>query len=367
MRVLQKMAQGIAAVACGVVVAWAVSRGLTDRFRWSQYPWWVPTWGWAGAAAVLLAVSWASAWLGRARKAGRVARRLGIAGLVVMCGEFGLLECRAYRLVGRAPLQAAAASERGMRVLFWNPSSIWHAELPKWMTVVPADLVVITNPSWALPMSGIAETMGKPWYIPTDRFVVISREPVARWGLTSLGLHGREHIPTPGRGLGESVGGNIDPGRAMWLEIDAGKTLGRRVVVWVLDLPSDEALGRWQTAEQAVAVMRAWPGPAIHSSSNFRQRTEEPMVGFPAPDIVIGDLNSPRGSASISVLAPGMREAYAQAGAGYVATFPQRFPLVHIDQVLTGAGLKATDYRVIDPGFGRHLLQWARIEAESAP
>jgi endonuclease/exonuclease/phosphatase family metal-dependent hydrolase len=77
----------------------------------------------------------------------------------------------------------------------------------------------------------------------------------------------------------------------------------------------------------------------------------------------MGDLNEPRGSASVSLLAPGGKEAYAQAGAGYVATFPREHPLLQIDQVLTGPRLKATDYRVLDPGVGRHWMQWARVEA----
>lgn len=360
MRPLQRIAQLGAIATCMLVLGWAVSRLITDRFSWSQYAWWAPTWVWGAAAGFTLWISClahrrARGWL----RGVRWAAGIGVLGVIAY---FGVAECRVYRLPGRVPLGMAAQEQRGMRILFWNPSSVWGADLPKWMTSVPADLVVITNPNWDKPMSLIGKSIGRPWYLPVDRFVVFSRDPILRWGVGSLGLHGREQAPSATAPLGEAPGSHIDAGSALWFEIDARAPLGRTVIVWVLDLPSDERLGRWETAQAAAAAMRAWPGPAISSDRAFAHHTQAVMTGFPAPDLVIGDLNSPRGSASIGVLAPGMREAYSQAGAGYVATFPERFPVVHIDQILTGPGLRATDYRVIDPRMGRHLLQWARVE-----
>jgi hypothetical protein len=353
-----------AAVSVLLLAAWAASRLVTDRWWWSQYAWWTPTWVWIATALGPLGVAWMMALFGGGTRGARRWRRIGTVAAAAAIGYFAFVECRVYRLIGRATLQVAAARPGGLRVLFWNPAGAWGADLPKWMTIVPCDLAVVANPNWERPMSLIGAPMGRPWYIPVDRFVVFSRYKVMRWGFTTLGLHGREQRPTGGAGWGEAPVGSIDPGRAMWLQIDTTEPLGAPVTVWILDLPSDESLGRYASAEQALAALRDWQGPAFVPGPRFNIQTSESMVGFPKPDLIVGDLNSPRGSASLSLLSGGMDNAYDQGGAGYVATFPQRFPLVHIDQVLCGPRLKATDYRVIDPGkWRRHLLQWARIEA----
>ena len=77
----------------------------------------------------------------------------------------------------------------------------------------------------------------------------------------------------------------------------------------------------------------------------------------PPPDIVVGDFNMTRGSASVKALVPGLAHAYDQAGRGYGATFRRDFPLYHLDHTLLSGTLTATDYAVVDLGIGRHLGQ----------
>jgi endonuclease/exonuclease/phosphatase family metal-dependent hydrolase len=54
------------------------------------------------------------------------------------------------------------------------------------------------------------------------------------------------------------------------------------------------------------------------------------------------------------------------AGPGVIVTYPRATPLLHIDHVFVGEGLRATGYRVFDPGVGRHCAQLADIAREAA-
>jgi endonuclease/exonuclease/phosphatase family metal-dependent hydrolase len=80
-------------------------------------------------------------------------------------------------------------------------------------------------------------------------------------------------------------------------------------------------------------------------------------VAAPPPDIVVGDFNMTRGSASVRTLFPGLTHAFDQAGRGYGATFRRGFPLYHLDHTLLADTVQATDYALVDLGIGRHLAQ----------
>ena len=52
-----------------------------------------------------------------------------------------------------------------------------------------------------------------------------------------------------------------------------------------------------------------------------------------------------------------LRHAFDEAGSGWGATFRRDFPIFHIDHTLLGDEIEAVDYRLIDPGIGRHRAQ----------
>src|SRR5437660_1202958 len=141
-RWLTAMAEISAIVSCLIVPAWLLSRTITDRWRWSQYPWWLPTWAWGAVAVAFLACSlWD-------RRHCRRLRRAGLVGLLGLTLYFALVECRIYRLIGREPIQRAAARSGGWRVLFWNPSAAPASDVASHLALVPADLAVIVNPPY---------------------------------------------------------------------------------------------------------------------------------------------------------------------------------------------------------------------------
>lgn len=352
--------------ACGVLAVWLVSRAATDRTIATQYLFWVPTWAYLGTSALALAVSWLLSFTGRGRpsaaagrrrrRPGRVPRLAGVLGLAAATVFMLLVEWRLHALAMRPP------AGDGLRVLYWNapmrPRPVADAVLAQ-----EADLVMIANPVWTLPRERVGERMGAAAEVRTARFLVLSRYPVLRWGETSLGLEGLEQVPSDAWDLVELPEGSIDEGRAMFFELDASEILGRPIVVWLIDLPSDQRLARWEMLGAAAARIGAWEGPAHGEGA----ASDGPARGFPAPDMVVGDFNTPRGSASLRFLTGGMANAYDQGGAGYTATFPRERPLWHIDQMFVAPALRARRYWTLTPDYGRHRIQMADIEAAEGP
>lgn len=364
----------LATLALAVGLTWVIGRTLTDRQQWSQYLFWLPTWVYFGVAVVLLALSVSLAWMAVVRRGkfkrwpGRFLRgaAMMLSGAMMLWAAF--VECRIHALIGRQRAMASAAPEGGLRILFWNPSSFLGIDLATPMLSIPSDLAIVDNPPWDRQMSPLADGYDNcVSLVLQPNFVVLSRFPIKRFAVTTLGLRGREQVPSePGglSGIGETPTGNIDPGRAMFLEVDTTASLGRPVVVWVLDLPSDQRLARRDMMDSAAQAIAAWEGQAMKPLLGGKWAIiPEPVKGFPEPDIVLGDFNTPRGSASLQRLAPGMSNAYDQGGAGYTASFPRGWPLLHLDQVLVAPWLRAQDYRVLDPGIARHKMQWTRLTA----
>ena len=79
-------------------------------------------------------------------------------------------------------------------------------------------------------------------------------------------------------------------------------------------------------------------------------------AGAPAPDLVIGDFNIPRGSASLATLFPEYQNAFDTAGIGYGATFPA-ISLYHIDNTLHAPEVPVQQYFISDASLGPHRAQ----------
>jgi endonuclease/exonuclease/phosphatase family metal-dependent hydrolase len=142
------------------------------------------------------------------------------------------------------------------------------------------------------------------------------------------------------------LGSNIyDPGHAVCVRIDATEQLGRELVIWALDLPSQPRAWRMEVAEAATA----------------RLYTEFSSDRFAGPGIILGDMNTPRGSASLELVSLGYPHAFEEAGRGYVATWPRHRPLFHIDHMYIAPGLRAASYETIDMGISEHRAQTAEI------
>jgi hypothetical protein len=327
------------------------------------------------------------------RTGGVMLRPLLLLGCVGLSGWMAFAGWHVHRAV--APV-AEAPRERTLRVLHWNQAS--RPEITGAGGVVRSqdvDIAVVVNVRNGADRREVVEAMfelappgeGAVRVLPN---IVDQRAPGHIFGAWQVIIGSREKILRAGivplskvDGTDEAWGTSGDAGVVVWCEIEPGERfpgLDRPLVVWAVDLPSDPSLWRQRVMANAASVVAAWEKPAQEVTESGWWRPVGDPVRVPTPDIVIGDFNTPRGSASLDALAPGMEDAFEQAGWGRAASWRQAraagpggplfgraaakmtrllMPLAdwHIDLTLVGERLRATRYRLVDPGGGPHRVQ----------
>lgn len=381
-----------AITASGAILAallWGASRLIGDPNVATQFVLWMPTWAFIGAILALGGVSWCAAMLGRrpasdpAAYADPALRRPGFGAwrrvACALAAALGLYLLLAEWRMGNAiagPEQAPR--ERTLRVLNWNPTSTFMDAFPLVLEPIDADVAFIANPPAIVDWTRVRDQFDPARdAVRFARFAVISRHPVLRWGWADLKVRGSEPVL---QSTHKASWLTIDTGQALWVEVDASATLGRPIVVWFIDMPSNPRIARAKAFEVAARSLREWNGNAMERSSID---AEAPMsaeayaarfgltdpdgpgpmgAGFPPPDVIIGDFNTPRGGRSIQrLVGPDTRSAFAQAGYGPMGTWPRQWGLLAIDQAYTATWLRATRYDVLDPGVGEHRAQVIEI------
>lgn len=374
MRALRRTILGMSLVALAglglLLLLWLVGVSVSDRFAWSQKLSFVPrqflVWpagvAWVAFALLSLAygvvrpqgegVPWRSERRGRMRLPrllGRVRAVTGVGVLLVTLHLVGL-EWRWPMNAGKA---APPVGER-LRVVHWNVGWSYPPEVWDSLAMREADLAIVVNPltrselTWDF--DSMAARMGPGTQVIRDWPInVLSRWPILRHGVTELGFTSRVNVLEEIRSGSELP--PVDPGHAMYVELDAGAPFSRPVVVWIIDLPSDPELRRPAVTRQARERIGMWLGPNNE--------------GFPEPDVVIGDFNIPAGSWSLRNLRrrPGyfMEDAHALAGVGASASYqlprPRDVVWLHIDQCFVKPGVAVARYAVEDGGDTRHRMQ----------
>lgn len=334
-RAAMAVSRGLCVLTILMFAGWVAGAAWTDQWRWSQWVWWVPSVAWIGAGLIGVI---GSALLGRAARAGR---RGGVlfsvaAGLVVvMVGYTVLADWHMLRAL--LPARSAAGD---VGVVFWNPSWNNGRRGLAALGVIESNLspiTIIANPPPILSGNEFRERAAPHGVYVVGRFVVVTEFEVLRSGSMWLGMEGR--VPHPDRDRDPDAKWAIDPGAAAFVELDTTAELGRPIVVWMIDLPSDVALDRMGVAARARQGIESWNGE-----------------GFPAADLIVGDFNIPRGSASLRRIVGDAVHAYDQAGHGYPATWPRALPLLHIDHAFCVGEMRATSYGTVDPGVRDHRL-----------
>ena len=316
---LKMVAKGSVALAMLVLIAWLTGRIVSDRYGWSQWLLWIPTPG-----AILVALLGFLGALRPADKPHRRRRRLLVWGITALAlvGYFTLHE---HRILHRPPSPTA-----GVRIVYWNPNSGTirdGAEAPNMIFIdLDADLTILANARGLKEYDPLAATLGPDGRAFRVRpFLFFTRLPLLEYQ-TLISNGGIEVVH---------------------LRLDATATLGRVISIYAVDLPSDLTTSRMETAKR------------------LRELIES--IAAPEPDIVIGDFNMTRGGAALRAAFPDLEHAYDQAGHSYGATYPRAFPLYHIDHVLLDDSLQALDYRLVNPGVGRHVIQVVELQTRDAP
>jgi hypothetical protein len=372
-----------AAIGAAVLAAWALGRVVTDSWGWSQFVWWLPSPAAVALAAMELALAWGfAAWACRAepRAPGLVSESPGSTPASSTKGRSPARRTRAalwmawtgvtlYMLLGEwhglryiAPVRPAT-DQKTVRVLFWNAEVERLPNFEKRVIEQEPDLAVIANAPRSADWQAVRTAMGKTSTLRTARFSVVSKLPVRRWGWMDLRIAGVR----PRVWVGENWGNiSVDTGQAMFFELDAGGP-GGPAVVWVLDLPSDPTLLRRAMLKEAADEIAAFAGPVmVRGDDGLDRQQPQSAPGFPTPDLVLGDCNTPRGSWSLKMIAGGMTAAFDQAGRGFAATWPRQLPVIAIDQAFVSARLRAVGYRVVDMGAALHRAEVVELAGAAA-
>lgn len=358
---------------CGVLAVlllagWTLGHIVTDRYYFTQFLWWIPT-VISLPVSMVLGVAWRvlapggvhyartdfTRDLGPRRRASRGQRLYLLA-----CGMVGLyVVVEEWRL---GNLFRAPPRDPGVRLVAWNES--WSPMKPMHDNLVAlnADIMFIANPHWTFDAAKVRASMGPTTYAArADILTVFSKYPILRHGYRPLGI-----APEPNRpGYPPLNPNHIDNGQAMWLELDV-PPLGGHVIVWCIDMPSDVWMDRERAFREARGAIDTFRGPIMVRQESGMDRPE-PMsgevLGFPDPDIIMGDCNTPRGSYSLSLLHANMHHAFDDAGVGADYSYPRETPLIAIDQILLGPRLRASTYEILDLGGARHRAQLAVLHA----
>jgi hypothetical protein len=300
------------------ILAWLLGRVLTDRFAWSQFLWWIPT-----PAALIVGVLGLLLAFRTAKTRTRRRRRIFVwtACTLVLFMHFALFE---HRLLHAAP---SVSDDAALTIAHWN-MTLGHiapaGDFAPQLEHLDADVLALTSPSnevRKMLIERAAASEGREHVLNAWPMLLHSRLPIVRV---------RVLVAT-------------DLMYVTLVELDATQRLGRPIVLYLVDLPSNPRRPRTAIASEVRRLMD--------------EASAEP------PDLVVGDFNMTRGSATIDTLFPNFTHAYDAAGHGYAATFPRRLPLYHIDHVLVNqdVGLRAARYDIIDEGASRHRAQKAWI------
>lgn len=345
----------------------------SDRTHTTQYLAWIPSWCWllAGAAGLTL---WSLAAPNRREPVRRSPR--GIAWVIWSLALLGvlMLEWRWYRLVLPSP-----SANNPLRVLVWN---LTYTKLSNAHTRVldsSPDLILLADPNPSMDWQALRQGMGGTTYAVRARtLVAVSRYPIRRFASIPLDI-----APEPNRPAWWPVqAGSSAGGEALCLCLDV-PGYDSEFVIWYLDLPSDAWINRRRMMTEAAAAIANFRGPFLRRTDDGRDIPDHTLrwghtldgggldavpdpsapIGFPPPDLLAGDLNTPRGSWSLSILAPGLGDAASQAAIGPIGTFPRVLPVVHIDQALLGPRCRAINYDTAAPGATPHMAQIVDVEA----
>jgi hypothetical protein len=373
--------RGLLALAWCAIVAWIVGRLVSDRFFWSQFVLWMPSWIIVPGSAACLAISALFGQMGFPRYAAADKRdsswrdaRPGMRSMRwrrvawAMCCVVTLGMVLGEWRVLNAIMRPVASSPT--RLIVWNASEMHRIdEMIQQLRDTKPDIALVANPPIHRSLAAVTQSMGSPekpaHAVVYGRLVVISKFPIMRWAGTELGVTGAKvrRFTWDGGGLL-----SIDKGAALLVQLDTTSALGRPTTVWLVDLPSDPDIPRDRMMREA---RRTLDGMTNYLMRDANGRDVADTWGDVAtnplrtPDIIAGDTNTPRGSRSLDTLnarVDGMLiGAYEQTGYGPDLTYPRRVPLLAIDHTFLAPWLRASLYETHDMGLGTHRLQEVEV------
>jgi endonuclease/exonuclease/phosphatase family metal-dependent hydrolase len=388
------LATALGGLGAGLAAAWLLARAASDRWELTGLVSYAPAWGVLALVLVLLLASrvlaprarvarasaHSTAEGARGRAAGHTRRSAARVRRVGWLLALGLLAVQLFveqRVQNALAPPALVPGAPVFRLATWNVSVWNHRDMTPTLGAAFPDLALVADAAYDVDWNGLRDALRRPgepepMLVRFARLVVVSRAPITRWGGLTLSFpRRRAGSPAP------VVEGSYEA-TAVFIELDATDTLGRPIVVWFVDLPSALDVPRRTSMAALRREIDAFRGPAMRRVEDpDGTRRDEPEAratkaddaapGFPAPDIVAGDFNAPRGAWSIGLLVPAhLRSAFASAGRAWTpfdaAGFPRRRPALHLVQSYVSRDLRPVAARLIDPGVGRHRMEVVEVQ-----
>ncbi len=289
-----------ASAATLLVLAWTGGCVLNDRWAWSQWLWWIPA-----PVALLGALLWFVS--ARLLAPGNLRRwwTVGAGAALVITAAATM---RSFSLVSRAH------SPNALHLVCWNAR--WPGEQARASATALAPwagrVMIISNPGrmaehasmWMREGERMAEA---GTFLLTGPVRVIEARPVVQG----------------------------DDGFATLFRFEAPGTGATSVLA--IDLPSSPFRPRHAALARFAAQVRA-------------------SIDLRTVDLVVGDFNCTRDSASVHDSFPGFHDAWSAAGQGWGASWPRETPLLHIDLALASDRIRIERCELLDPGVGHHRI-----------
>jgi hypothetical protein len=352
-RILPAIARLLTLAAALLTITWLVGHTLTDRSHFSPYLWWLPTFA-------LLALAWPMVFLGWVLE--RLASRLAgfqlrpiisaILFIITIYAVFGFWHLHRYLI---------PAKESNLRIVYWNlavdPNA---ATAPDAIINEKPDLAIIANPRWDRTRPPLLEALGS--LDPNTESDPAETDPAATHLLfrAEIIIATRARITRYAR-VSFDMGTKEPEDRGVILYARIEGLTEAPLDLWVVDMPSNTLRWRGVAATKAREAIDQWTGPIFTLDDIGRwtpNQTDEP---FPAPSIIVGDFNTPRGSHSLKTLTADLTESFAAAGKGLGNTWPRNKPLLGIDLLYTS--LPIANHAIKNPGSGRHRMLVVDLKA----
>lgn len=362
-RLLPAGARLLVVITLLLLTAWIIGQVLTDEHHVTQYLWWVPT-------PIVLALAWPMVLISWVLE--RFSTRLGGYQLRPIL-SFTLLGITLWFLFGVGHLHryVIPPGTSSIRVAYWNLAVDDEADGAGDVILdLEPDIAVVANPRWdksrgpllkslqALAPSPEFPERAEPDLEPTEAAPseVIETQSMHYLFSNEIALATRGRITRWGSATFAAGGVDDYEHRGVVLFAEVEGLSASPLTVWVVDLPSAPALWRMTTMELAQAAVASWRGPAFTPSPEGRWLPQAEAGAFPNADLIVGDFNTPRGSASLEVLIGPRRNAVTAAGRGFGYTWPRGRALFAIDHCFIDENLDAVSAKTLDPGMGRHRL-----------
>ena len=289
-----------------LVALWVLGNTLSDQTAFSQWLEWIPT------LLIIAGLVLSTITLGYLRS--KISAVISLLLLVSIC---------VWYAIGENKLFHSCETVGQLRFVGWtmsHPKYKIAAESAQEIIRLDADITLLTHGWYVRGEESIQNWLGSGGKkIINGPFTLLTKlKPIE---VTTLVASGGIHISS--------------------FTLDASEQLGRPLVLWAIDFPSEFSKQRYRTSMIAKHLLLE--------------------LDTPLPDLVAGDFNMTRDSASIKHLFPEMHDAGNEGGCGLIASYPRILPLYHIDHVLLNNSLRADTYKLIDPHVGRHRVQVCEI------